>query len=650
MLKLTWMRWIQRSEASVAHKIRWWHWLIAGLLLLSLVQPVWAHAVLARSTPGLNASLTESPGEIRLWFTEPLEPRFSNFTLRDINGATVKTPASQVDSTDAKQMLMKPGALPNGLYTVVWGATSAADGHHTEGSFPFTIGPAVASQSAASASSPTIPVTDVVVRWVNLFALALAVGSIGFVCFVWQPAVQEQWPAIERRLDLIIWISWGLLGLSGVILLLLQTATMVNLPLLKAVGHPALLQVIQNTRFGKLWSARMELWAISGGVLWLARQQRQLRWLALVFGVVILLLNSLYGHAAATQDEVAAVLGDWFHLTMTAFWIGGLVQFFGIIGLLRGTGAASTLALGRIVGYFSNYARIAVAGLAVTGFYAAWLQVGSLDGLLTTLYGRALLIKLFLILPLLMIAGINLWWTHRRLQAGDRVWAGRLHSLIGAEIVLVVGILIVVGVMTSISPARTELTQRTIAKVLAAAPAARPIMDMQVADNVQVHLLIEPGWVGANKFTVILATPDGLPIADASLIRLRFESQTQDLGESELRLTEHQGNVYRISGANLSVPGDWKIRLTVQRPEEFDTVVDFAPQVPLPPPPPAVPVIDTSAPLPYRLPVLLFIGVLALAVGGYFMAPNGFRFWRGVGALATGLALLGGVFLIVAIG
>ena len=108
-------------------------------------------------------------------------------------------------------------------------------------------------------------------------------------------------------------------------------------------------------------------------------------------------------------------------------------------------GTPSTPVLSRIVGCFSDSARIAVVGLAVTGLYAGWLQVGSLDGLLTTLYGRALLIKLILILPLLVIAGMNLLWTHRRLQAGEKVWAGYLRGLVGAEIILITGILIAVG-------------------------------------------------------------------------------------------------------------------------------------------------------------------------------------------------------------
>lgn len=633
----------------MSNKTQWWPWLIAGVLLITLTRPVWAHAVLTHATPAINASLTQTPDEIRLWFTEPLEPRFSHFTLRDMSGAPVKIPASQVDSADPKQMYGKPGHLPNGLYTVVWESVSAADGHHMEGSFAFTIGPAITPPSTPYQPRETIPLVDTLVRWINLVSLTLAVGSIGFVCFVWQPALPEHQPLLERRLQRTIWIGWLLLGLSGVLLLLLQTATMGNVPLVKTLGHPALRQIIQSTRFGTVWVARMQLWVIMGGVLWLARSHRRLRWLALALGLVILGLNSVYGHAAATHDATPAVLGDWVHLAMTALWLGGLIQFCSIIGVLRRTEVATNPTLSRLVGYFSNYARIAVAGLVVTGVYAAWLQVGSLEGLTTTLYGRALLVKLLLFVPLLAIAGVNLVITQQRLRAGQEIWAGRLRKLVSAEIVLALGILSAVGVMTAIDPARNELTQRAITKALAALPPPPPLMAMQAADNVQIHLMAAPGWVGQNRFTVILATPDNVPITDATLIRLRFESQAQNLGESELRLTAHHGNVYTATGANFSVPGDWRVRMTIQRPDQFDTVVDFTPHVPLPPPPPQPPVIDSNAPLPYRLPILLLTGVLALGLGGYFISQNGLRLGQGVGVLAATLVVMGGIFLIVAV-
>jgi putative copper export protein len=62
----------------------------------------------------------------------------------------------------------------------------------------------------------------------------------------------------------------------------------------------------------------------------------------------------------------------------------------------------------RQVTAFSNYARAAVPLLIVTGLYAAWLEVGSVEALLRTVYGQALLVKLILFLPLLAVAGINL--------------------------------------------------------------------------------------------------------------------------------------------------------------------------------------------------------------------------------------------------
>ena len=184
-------------------------WIGVGLLLLInfLAQPVWAHAVLVRATPSVNAALAKAPGEIRLWFTEPVEPRFSSFSLRDINSASVKTSASQIDSAAPEQMYMKPGPLPNGLYRVVWTVSSAADGHYTEGSFAFTIGPTTASLPTTGGADETIPVAGVLVRWFNLIGLALGVGSVGFLCFVWRPANLGDWPVVEQRLRRILWIG-----------------------------------------------------------------------------------------------------------------------------------------------------------------------------------------------------------------------------------------------------------------------------------------------------------------------------------------------------------------------------------------------------------------------------------------------------------
>jgi copper transport protein len=605
--------------------------------------------VLERAEPAPNAQLPAAPAEIRLWFTEPLEAKYSGFELRNAQGAVVETAPSLLDTADPHQLVMQPGELPDGLYTVVWSNVSAADGHHSEGSFPFTIGAATFDQAQNVVVEESIPPGNSFIRWFNLLSLSLLIGSLGFVLFVWRPALTIQVERAERRLRKVIWIGWFLVGIAGMLLLWMQTVTVTNVAFQDALDFTAIQGVVLDTRFGTLWLSRMALWLLIGALLLLARRHRAFNWLGLGCGMALLLLNSLFSHSAAVQDSMPSIWSDWLHLLMTALWVGGLAQFFVVIQPLRRAIKPAAPVLGQVVGYFSIYARIAVIALIVTGFYALWLHVGSVEALLTTVYGRLLVIKLILVLPLLAVAFINLMWTHRRLLAGRELWVGRLRSLVGIELLLTLAVLAVVGAMTSINPARNEMAIRAAAAAVPPAPQPQPIAEMQMADDLHVQLTITPGWVGDNSFQITLSTMEGEPVTDASLIRLRFEHQEEDLGQSELRITESAEGAYSVRGANLSAPGDWRIRMTVQRPEQYDSVIDFAPHVELAPPPPPGPVVEVATTLPYGTTALALTGVLLLSFGGYFLGQQRFRFWQGVGVLASLLITLGCLLLVSAV-
>lgn len=509
---------------------RWDVVLCLVFVLLITAHLASAHATLVRSSPAANAVLSQPPDEIRLWFSEALEPNFSSILLRDSSSQTLSTPASVVDPGDPLQMSLRPGTL---------------------------------------------------VRWLNLISLALVVGSVGFLLFVWRSAVPEGEARIEQRMERLIVASWMIVGATGMLMLLLQTSLAAQVSLLAAISSPALGQLLTGTRYGSLLVGRMALWIILGGVLFAARKQPRLYWGALALGGALLLTNSLYSHASAAPDSLSAVIGDWLHLALTALWVGGLVQFLNVIVGLWPRRSAELPVLSALVGHFSNYARIAVAGLFVTGLYAAWLQVGTLDGLLTTLYGQVLLLKLILIVPLLVLAALNLVLTQRGLGAGQPIWAGRLRGLVGLEIILTLGVLAAVGALTSIRPARSNLQQRAATDTL---PPQNPISNMRIADDTHIRLLISPGWVGNNTFTLSLADLSGQPISDASLIRLRFDGQDTSLGQSELRMEAKGDGVYTVSGANLSLPGNWRIRTSIERPGKYDTVLDFTVSMtPVPP-------------------------------------------------------------------
>ncbi len=601
------------------------------IILLAGVSITQAHAELESSDPLANAALDSAPDEIQLWFTEPLEPNYSRFTLIDQNGTTVATPRSQVAPGNPRELLMKPGSLAKGVYTVSWRTLSAGDGHSAAGSFSFGVGVTVSASNPPPVVDEQVAPESVAIRWADLIALSLLIGSLGFSLLVATAAVSPT--GQTQALIVLMWVGWAATGVASVLMLLLEASVAGGTSLSEAL--PLLGDVIGGTAYGSLWLTRLALWLATGAILLVGGRTRRGQWLALAAASVILLTQSLFSHGSATQDATVAVVGDWLHFGAATLWIGGLVSFLTVLVVRRGTWAISAESCGHLVAAFSNYARIAVLALIVSGLYAAWIDVGSLDALLNTLYGQALLIKLILFLPLLALAAVNLLVTARRLKSGDRLWVGRLRGLVTLEMGLTVMILFFAAVMTSGSPARYVQAVRTAA---AQAEAARPkpYAETKSVDDLRVQLSIAPGVVGENRFGLALMDADGRSITDASLIRMRFDNLDQPLGESELRPTLQPDGAYAVQGANLSVPGRWRIRLTIQRPDKFDAVIDFTPQIA------AAPMVMMAAPNDSlsdsaRMWSALLTGVALLAVGGAFVRR---RSQRAGGGWVPGAALL----------
>ncbi len=594
------------------------------LCLLFMVHSAAAHANLERSNPSANSALDIAPAEIRLWFTEALEPEFSTITLRDAEGEKVATPPAFVDAP--KQLVLIPGALPEGVYTVAWKVVSKTDGHLTQGSFSFGIGMAAGQVASVEHAESPIPVESAVVRWLNLLSLALLVGGIGFQVFVWTPA--HPLGSSRGGVDSIrlIRVGWGCLGLTTILILLLQVSIVADVSFIEAITHPTLKNIISHTYFGELWVIRVFLWGFLGLLLALASQARYADWLVLLLGAGILWTQSAFSHASSAPDKTASITADWLHLVGMVLWLGGLIHFVYVFRHIPN--------LGKFVAYFSNYARLMVLLLILTGIYAAWLQVGSIEALTDTPYGQALLIKLLLFLPLLAVAGINLIFTQRGLAKNEFIWQGRLRSLIGVEIALVVGIVLAVGVMTAISPAKTVLATRP-----PDLPAPTPLVQEKYKNPLQVELALASTWAGENTFTLKLSDSQNHPIEDASRIRLRFE--TNGIGESELNPIHQGQGVYTARGTNIGVPGEWRIRTTIQRPNTFDTVIDFTAEITATPPPPA-PQIEKPLSENSRLAAWLLLGLGVMGMGGYSLTQKPLRL------VAAPILLAAGIFFIAA--
>ena len=582
---------MQTMHASSRRDRLLWTWALCALsavVLLLYAVPASAHANLERADPAPNTRLTDPPASIHLTFTEPVEPGFARLGMRDSAGSSFANGDPQVSADGFSVTLALPDTLPDGVYTVDWRVVSSTDGHPTRGGYPLIIGDATAQVVTVTNDIDTpIPIDTSLVRALNLIALALVGGVPLFALAVWRPFVRaaRRSPgelafddrAGSRRLWLVMWIGWVLTGIASALLLANQTQVLTGVLTVEALA-----QTVFESRYGLLWLARMALWGLYGAsVLFAVRRlsARAVGVLSLLAGGIFL-AQSVYSHAAGAESNSALyITADLLHLVAMAAWLGGLAALLALIPLFRVT-AVQAPALGGLMARFSNLARVAVALLLVTGVIAGLLQIGSLTALLTTDYGIALVIKLALFAPTLAIAALNLIVTQRRLRAGVGAWRGRLRRLVMLEGALLVGALAAVGVMTSIPPARVTLAARQDAASVTFATAATGFFEMIEQGSVMTHLTIDPGIVGENTFTIeLLQAVELTPIADATLIRLRFQHTTENLGESELRMVHAGDGIYTVTGANLSVPGTWRIRATIQRPGEFDTVIDFYPTV-----------------------------------------------------------------------
>jgi copper resistance protein C len=97
-----------------------------------------AHAHLDKTSPPAGGAVSP-PSEIRLKFTEGLEPKFSGIALAAKDGAVQPLGAVGVDPADNSVLIAKiDKPLTPGVYTVAWHVVSV-DTHRTRGSFSFTV-------------------------------------------------------------------------------------------------------------------------------------------------------------------------------------------------------------------------------------------------------------------------------------------------------------------------------------------------------------------------------------------------------------------------------------------------------------------------------------------------------------------------------
>lgn len=281
------------------------------------------------------------------------------------------------------------------------------------------------------------------------------------------PMARTEWKGIATRLLLI---SFPVILLTGMWWLAMVTIEMSELPPKEALTPQVLGEVWNQTHFGAVWKLRLTLWcgAAVAALLWCRLSSLRmegvrtgkpapqmhgalLSWLALFLSGGLCASLAWAGHAQMNQWSLAS---DAIHLTTSAVWPAGLVPLSMMLWQLRRLGHWSAVAI--LINRFSLVSVVAVLVLIATGVVNSVYLVGSFRGLISSGYGLTLLAKIGLFFFATLLGAANLLYLRPRLSgdAGEAVKG--THSLqltIAAEIALMAGVIVVVGVLGLLPPA-----------------------------------------------------------------------------------------------------------------------------------------------------------------------------------------------------
>ncbi len=315
------------------------------------------------------------------------------------------------------------------------------------------------------------------IRTTHLGALTLLVGAFAFLLLVARPAFRGRGPEsaadferFDRLLLRIAWWSLTITLVSGLAWFWVQTAIATGRPLGQALTLETVGRVLTRTQFGQVWQLRLGLAVVLGAFLLFREREEDGRdWIALRFEGVILAVGMTIalawaGHPAATagRGRLAHLAADSIHLFAVGVWLGGLLPLALLLSRARRSPDPSWIAVAReATRRFSALALASVACLILTGAVNSWFLVGGVPTLVGTPYGRLLLLKLGLLIPLIAIAAQNFLHLKPNLLAAPAARAfetllnplRRLRRNVMAEASLGVAILLVVGALGITPPA-----------------------------------------------------------------------------------------------------------------------------------------------------------------------------------------------------
>jgi copper resistance protein C len=97
-----------------------------------------AHAFVDHAEPAVASQIHRAPTQVKIWFSEKLEPTLSKLQVFGISGREIDERDMKIDQSNGALLTVSLPEMKPGKYKVVWRAVSV-DTHVTTGTFTFEL-------------------------------------------------------------------------------------------------------------------------------------------------------------------------------------------------------------------------------------------------------------------------------------------------------------------------------------------------------------------------------------------------------------------------------------------------------------------------------------------------------------------------------
>lgn len=477
---------------------------LAAAVFMAGAQPAMAHAELVSSTPAEGSIVEAAPTMIVLEFSEATEPAGDPIRLVDQAGEQI--PATIVQTSDTVIEIYPDQDLKPGSHGVVW-SMKAGDQHPITGVVTFGIAEsseAAATDAAVVPSAPTarIPIESPdaapvvaaieierarsvigdllgpIGRWIALMGILIGIGSLAFAATVLTGSREEVRNAaywvrrsgvavllgtmVEAAAAIMVingsalaplwppnvWdVVWSTFGVAILLRLAGGVAMTIGMGLIDVAGAGG------PARFGaRPTEPRSPVQTVEAPVVASIYRTDLSHSVVAVMGTVAVALSYLFdGHTVTASPGLLVKVSDLVHVVGAGVWLGGVLMLSWVLtDRYRG---GVPLQAGALAVRFSRIAGMALGAVGAAGLILTWAILDTPSELVSTPWGRLLLLKIAVVAVAASIGAYN----HRyvvptlELNGGDTKASDELRRTIRIEGFVLVAVVAATAVLVGLS-------------------------------------------------------------------------------------------------------------------------------------------------------------------------------------------------------